>query len=407
MHVLYVVKRFPKVSETFILQEIQELERQGDRVAICSLRTPFPREPRHPGADELAARTLYLPAGILRRVRLTIAVLLALARAPGQAWPALAWALRWAVQDRHPRHLKRFGEACWLRTRIPADVDHIHAHFGHAPATVALLLGRFTGRPFSFTGHANDVFVKPCRGLLRAKIAEASFVAAVAEEGRHYLAETADPRDRSKIVVVRNGVDRSRFTPRSGEPKRWAPLVLCVARLVEIKGLDTLVEACARLERRRVRFRCEIVGEGGLRESLEHLTEERGQKRHLTLVGSRDHEGVRAALDRASVFVLPSRVTESGRRDGLPCVIIEAMAVGVPVVTTPVSGICDVVRDGESGLLVPPGDPEALARAIDRVLSDHGLRARLVRGGWRTAEEFDLEAWVARRRRLFEDARAA
>jgi glycosyltransferase involved in cell wall biosynthesis len=407
MHVLYVIKRFPKVSETFILQEIQELERQGDWVSVCSLRTPFPTEPRHPGADELAARTLYLPAGPFRRIRLITATLLGLVRAPGQAWAALAWAVRWAVQDRHPRHLKRFGEACWLRTRIPPAADHIHAHFGHAPATVALLLGRFTGKPFSFTGHANDVFVKPCRGLLRAKIAEASFVAAVAEPGRRYLAETAAPGDRGKIVVVRNGVDRRRFTRRSSEPGGWVPLVLCVARLVEIKGLDTLIEACALLARRRVRFRCEIVGEGRQRESLEHLTEELGQNRHLKLVGNRDHEGVRAALDRASVFVLPSRVTESGRRDGLPCVIVEAMAVGVPVVTTPVSGIPDVVRHGESGLLVPPGNPNALAGAIERVLSDHGLRVRLVRGGWRTADEFDLEAWVARRRTLFEETRAA
>ncbi len=403
MHVVYVTKRFPKVSETFILQEVQEMIRQGESVTLLSLRAPLPHQPRHPGAEELAAATRYAPQGRARFFRLLGSSLAALASAPRQAWPALAWALRWAVLDRHARHVKRFAEACYLRRRLPADVDHIHAHFGHAPATVALLLARFTGRPFSFTGHANDIFVKPSRGLLRAKIAEARFVVAVAEHGKEHLAATASSSDRHKVALVRNGVDRRRFAPRAGEPNGSAPLLVAVARLVEIKGLLTLVDACALLSGRGVDYRCEIVGDGELRTRLERRAESLSLNGRFRLVGARAHDEVRAALEQATVFVLPSQVTDSGRRDGLPCAMIEAMAAGVPVVTTPVSGIPEVVRDGESGLLVAPGDAEGLAAAVERLLSDRELRARLRRGGLETADGFDLVPWVVRLRRLFRD----
>lgn len=401
MKLFYVVKRFPKVSETFVLQEIQELARQGDSVSVCSLRAPPDSHPRQPGADEFARRALYIREGRWRSIRLLGSAIVTLATRPRRAWPALGWAIKWAVRDRHARHLKRFGEACYLRPRIPGDVEHIHAHFGHAPATVALLLSRFSGRPFSFTGHANDIFFKPSPELLRAKIAEARLVVTVAEHGRRYLAELSDPGDREKIVVVRNGVDRRRFAPRAREPAGELPIVLCVSRLVEIKGLDTLVDACGVLAARGVRFCCEVIGGGHLRHVLEERARSNGLNGELTLAGALDHYAVRAAQERASVFALPSNVTESGRRDELPCAIVEAQSVGVPVVTTPVSAIPEAVEHEKSGLLVPPRDAEALAAAIDRLLHDRDLRARLARGGQATAERFELASTVGRLRDLF------
>jgi glycosyltransferase involved in cell wall biosynthesis len=402
-HVLYVTKRFPKVSETFILQEIREVVRQGDEVTLCSLRLPLPGHPQHPGAEELVAATIYAPANRWRSVRLLGAMLRTVAQTPRRALPALGWALRWAVKDRHFRHLKRFAEACWLRGRVPDGIDHIHAHFGHAPATVALILARLMRRPFSFTGHANDIFVKPCPGLLKAKIAEARFVAAVARDGQEYMATTADMHDRKKIAVVRNGVDRSRFRARAGEPHNGVPVVLAVSRLAPVKGLETLVDACARLARRGVDFRCEVVGDGDLRRPLAERVRALGLDDRVRFVGALDQEGVREAHERATVFALPCRITEDGRRDGLPCAIVEAMAVGVPVVTTPVSGIPEIVHDGESGLLVPPNDPGALVEALERLLSDPALRSRLTRGGREVAAGFDLVTWVARLRRMFRE----
>jgi glycosyltransferase involved in cell wall biosynthesis len=401
MKLLYIVKRFPKVSETFILQEVQELTRQGESVALCSLRGPFDHQPRQPGADTLSRTTVYVPEGRWWRMRLLASAVVTLVTLPRAAWPALGWAIKWTVRDRHIRHLKRFGEASYLRPRIPGDIDHIHAHFGHAPATVALLLSRFTGRPFSFTGHANDIFIKPSRPLLRAKIAEARFVAAVAEHGRGYLAGLSDPGDRKKIVTIRNGVDRRHFAPRPREPAEDPPVVLCVSRLVEIKGLDTLVDACGLLCARGVSFRCEVIGDGDLRHKLEARARARGLNGELALVGALDHRAVRAAHDRASVFALPCKVTRSGKRDELPCAIVEAQSVGVPVVTTPVSAIPEAVRHEDSGLLVPPKDADALARAIERLLSDGELRTRLARGGQVSAERFELASAVNRLRHFF------
>jgi glycosyltransferase involved in cell wall biosynthesis len=397
---VYVVKRFPKFSETFILQELLELERQGEAVAVCSLEAPHPNEPRHEGAEELAARALYLPARPVRVPRLVAASLRELAMSPVRAGKALAWCVRLAVRQRRLAHLRRFGEAAWLRPRVPRNVEHVHAHFAHGPATVALLLGRLLGRPFSFTGHARDIFELVSPEVLAAKAAEARFVVAVSEHTRAHVAAAVAPADRAKVVVIRNGIDARRFAPRA-RPQSPEPLVLAVSRLVEKKGLETLVDACALLVARGVDVRCEVIGEGPLRARLERRAAEAGLDGRLVLAGGREHAAVRAAFERAAVFALPCRQLPTGDRDGLPVAIVEALAVGVPVVSTPVGGIPEAVRDGESGLLVPPDDPEALADAIARVLADDELRARLVAGGRAAAAGFDLGASVSQLRRLF------
>jgi glycosyltransferase involved in cell wall biosynthesis/SAM-dependent methyltransferase len=402
LNLVYVVKRFPKVSEAFVLQEIQELLRQGERVTICSLRRPLPGDPAHPGAAELVEGTIYAPHGGMRSLLLLVAAgARVLATSPRRALSALGWTLDLALERRDVGVLERFGEAAYLEARLPPDAEHLHAHFANAPATVALLLSRLTGRPFSFTGHASDIFELP-DGELRPKLGAARFAAAVSEYTRSYLAARAGREHALKVVVVRNGVDRERFPAREREPE-GVPLILSVGRLVEKKGMDTLVDACARLAARRREFRCEVVGDGSQRERLEERAQELGLRSRVVFVGSRTHDALPATLASATVFVLPSREASSGKREGLPVALTEAMAVGVPVVTTPVSGIPEVVRDGESGLLVPPDDPDALADALERVLADGGLRRRLAAGARPAAAEFDLSRSTARLRRLFRD----
>jgi glycosyltransferase involved in cell wall biosynthesis len=400
VNLVYVVKRFPKFSETFVLHEIQELRAQGDRVTVCSLQRPHPGEPRHEGADEIVATTLYLPQGVRRFSHLLLASLSALAAVPDRAWPALGWSLLWAVRERGPDQLKRFGEAAYLRTRIPSDAEHVHAHFAHGPATVALLLSRLTGQPFSFTGHAKDIFQIVRPQLLRAKAHEARLVITVSEYTREHVARMLHADERAKVVVVRNGIDRARFHPRRREPD-GAPFILSVSRLVRKKGLDTLLNACAALAERSVPFRCEVVGEGPLRAKLEEQARVLGVADRVAFVGSRDDRAVRATYQQAAVFVLPCRRTPKGDQDGLPVSLVEAMAMGVPVVTTPVSGIPELVRDGESGLLVSPDDPAGLAASVEALLSQPELRARLVAGAREAAKEYDLTACVSRLRTLF------
>jgi glycosyltransferase involved in cell wall biosynthesis len=400
VRLVYVVKRFPKVSETFVLREIEELIRQGEDVEVVSLVRPHAGEPVHDGAEAVLVRTTYLPEGLRRLAALAGAVATALVRAPGRAWPALGWSIEWTLRDRSLEHLRRFGEAAYMYRRLPAGADHFHAHFAHGAASVALLLGRLMRRPFSFTGHAKDIFQIVPPQLLRDKVSEARFVVAISEYTRAHLASLVAPGDRRKIVVVHNGIDSGRFRPRAHEPD-GLPVILAVSRLVEKKGIETLVDACALLAERGVQFRCEVVGEGPRRERLERRIAERGLGARVALPGSARQEQVRDAFERAAVFALPCRRTRKGDQDGLPVSIVEAMKVGVPVVSTPTSGIPEVVEHGRSGLLVPADDPAALAGAIDRVLGDPVLRARLAAGGREAAAAFDLGSCVHDLRRLF------
>ena len=399
MNFVYIVKRFPKYSETFVLHEIQELRAQGDRVAVCSLLRPHPGEPRHEGTDAILGTTRYLPRGLHRLLGLAAASLGALAFVPTRAWPALGWSLRWAGHERSIAQLKRFAEAAYLRTRIPADTEHIHAHFAHGPASVALLLSRLTDLPFSFTGHAKDIFELVDPQLLGAKIHEARLVVTVSDCTRRHVAQSVEADERAKVVVVRNGIDRRTFHPRKDEPE-GPPLILSVSRLVMKKGLDTLLDACAILAARGVDFRCEIIGDGPSRTELERRARSLRIVDRVAFLGSRDDRAVRAAYERATVFVLPCRRTPQGDQDGLPVSLVEAMVVGVPVVTTPVTGIPEIVRDAESGLLVPPDDPPELAAALEAVLSKPELRTRLASRAQEAAAAYDLPTCVGELRAL-------
>jgi glycosyltransferase involved in cell wall biosynthesis len=401
MNVVYILRRFPKTSETFVLNEISEVLRQGDRVTIFSLKEPHQDEPFHPGAAKVAPLVTYLPDHRAPRRRLLAAAATAVLRSPRRAIPALAWTARAVWGERRLGHLKQFGEAAWVARRIPRDTEHVHAHFAHAPASVALLVSRLTGVPFSFTGHANDIFRLVSPPLLRSKMAEASLVVAVSEHTRTHLVGLARGTDAAKVVVVRNGIDLGRFAPRPGVATA-EPLLLSVSRLVAKKGVDTLFEACALLMRRGVRVRCEVVGDGPLRDELMRRARELGVSERVQLLGYQDECAVLAAYRRATALVLACRQASNGDRDGLPMAIVEAMACGLPVITTPISGIPEVVADGRSGLLVPPDAPAALASAVERLVEEPALRARLARcGPLAVATAFDQRATVARLRALF------
>jgi glycosyltransferase involved in cell wall biosynthesis len=266
-----------------------------------------------------------------------------------------------------------------------------------------MLLSQMTGVRFSFTGHARDIFELTPPPILAEKVARARFVVAVSEFTREHIQGIARAEDRDKVVVVRNGLNASSFSPRRIDPN-GVPLLLSVGRLVEKKGHDTLLAAGALLRDRGLAFRIEVIGEGPLRAQLEDQSRQLGLNGQVVLAGSRDHGQVRAAYDRAHVFVLPCRQTSVGDRDGLPVAIVEAMAVGVPVVSTLVAGIPELVADDISGILVPPDDPARLADAIERVLSDGALRSRLVAGGRTVASRYNLPESVTRLRRYFSEA---
>ncbi len=391
----YVLKRFPRLSETFVAAELIELERQGEQLAVFAVSDPG--EPvRHAFVDELRAPVVYLPHRPWREPLRVARSLARVLRSDARGWLRAA---RYSLWPPRSRGLRRLLQATVLRDEMrSAGIDHAHAHFATAAARLANLAWRMGGPEYSVTAHAKDIYHEEVRvDHLRDKLASARFVAAVSGAGRDHLDALLGLDGR--LAVVPNSVDLRRLGPARTGPGRPG-LVLTVARLVEKKGLRDLVEACALLEREAIALQLEVVGGGPLRGELRAAAERLGV--NARFLGPLPQEHVLARYRQASVYCLPCVVAESGDRDGLPTSVLEAMALGVPVVTTAVSGLPEAVIDGETGLLVPQHDPEALAAAIRRLLTDGELAARLAaRARSHVEERFALERSAARLRALF------
>jgi glycosyltransferase involved in cell wall biosynthesis len=273
---------------------------------------------------------------------------------------------------------------------------HLHAHFIDRAATVALVAARFLGATYSVTAHAREIYVDAF--LLPERMGGARFVATCTEYNRRHLAAIADGSS-DRIVRLYHGLDLAtylsleRAAPDAAEP----PLLLSVAQLAERKGLRHLVDACAILASRGRSFICEIVGDGPLRSALESQVRALGVEDSVRLTGPLPYPAVVERYRRAAVFSLPCIVAPDGDRDGIPNVILEAMAAMVPVVSTAVSGIPEVLRHEETGLIVPQGDALALADAIERLLDDRELGSRIAATARDfVAAEFDLDRNVNR-----------
>ncbi|HNB53710.1 MAG TPA: glycosyltransferase family 4 protein, partial [Anaerolineales bacterium] len=250
------------------------------------------------------------------------------------------------------------------------------------------------------TAHAKDIFhdsVQPAS--LRGKIRDARFVVTVSDFNRAYLAELMEG-ERADIRRLYNGIDLQRFRP--AKAPRAANLILSVGRLVEKKGFDVLIEACALLAARGVAFQCEIIGKGEHQAKLQKLIDARGLHTQVRLVGPKPQDEVRKAYQQATIFALPCIIGQDGNRDGLPTVLLEAMATGLPVVSTALTGIPEIIDDRENGLVVPPNDAESLAQALATLLENSALRERMGQAGRRKVEAcFDVRKSVNTLRRWF------
>ena len=282
-------------------------------------------------------------------------------------------------------------------------VGHLHAHFASDAASAAMLASRATGIPFSFTAHAKDIFHQAVnRQLLRKKIEEAAFVVTVSDFNWRYLTDLAGTRFGGKIVRLYNGVDPERFQPQSPS-RREAGLILAVGRLEEKKGFHHLIEACGQLRDRKQSFRCQIVGDGPEFERLSQQITALELKDRVVLSGAQPQEQVIETLQRASLFVLPCLISATGDRDALPTVLLEAMSVGLPVISTKLVGLAEIVEHGRTGLLVSPGAPIELAGAIQEMLHKPDWQDSFGRAGRAKVEKiFDLRKNVPILKQLFE-----
>ncbi|MCI0602884.1 glycosyltransferase family 4 protein [bacterium] len=369
----YVLRKFPVLSETFILNEILALEAQGISVTIFSMYHSNP--PRfHEDLPKLKATVYYIPE-ILEPANCMKYASQA-ARRFGKKFTS---ALRSVLIKANPSLLWRFLQSTYVADKAAQlRLSHLHAHFASRASTVAQLAARMSGIPYSFTAHAFDIFshnVK--RKVLADKMGNAKFVVTVSDFNKKYL-ESAVNGASSRLSRIYNGIDMTRYSPNDEVPAGPFSIV-SVGRLVEKKGHYLLIEACAHLKQKGIDFVCQIVGTGRLRLDLQALIEKSGLKEQVRLLGTHTQLEVVARYRAAHIFVLPCRVDSEGNRDGLPVAIVEALACGLPVVTTPTTGIPEVIKHGVNGLLIPDNDVIALVEAIESLIQNpsfyHQLRS--------------------------------
>ena len=380
----YVAKVFPRLSETFIVAELLAQERAGLDVEVFSLRESADVG-AHAAHRRLRAPVTYLPTGV------TVASVLDELRAAGELGDVGATVRD--ARDEHPRELlQALRLARLVRER---RIDHLHAHFASVSATVTRLASRLAGVPYSVTAHAKDIFhedVVPER--LRRVLGDAAAVVTVSDFNVSYLAGACPALAPGRVHRIYNGLELEAFPYRS--PDERPPRIVGVGRLVEKKGFADLVDACALLANAGRRFECRIVGGGMLEAELRGRVAARGLEAIVTLTGPASQEVVRAEMTAAAALAAPCLVGIDGNRDGLPTVLLEAMALGTPCVATPVTGIPEVLDDGRTGLMVPERTPAALAAALASLLDDAELRVRLASEARRLIEErFDVDRNVA------------
>ncbi|HWH35092.1 MAG TPA: glycosyltransferase [Acidimicrobiales bacterium] len=384
----YVLKVYPRFSETFILNEILAHEAAGLDLEIFSLRAPADGR-FHEALAEVRAPVTYLRHHGRRAAELWDQLGAAAGELPGVA-DHLDELLAADVDD----GAQALELAVLVRRR---GIRHLHAHFASVATTVARLASSLTGVPFSFTAHAKDIFhhdVDPAE--LRRNLQAASAAVTVSDFNLAHL-RRAHGSATARTARVYNGLDLERFA--YSDPRHRPPVIVGVGRLVEKKGFATLVDACALLAGRGRDFRCTIVGDGPERQALAQRIEHRGVAHLVELAGGRPQGEVRRLVGGSAVLAAPCVVGSDGNRDGLPTVVLEAMALGTPCVATPVTGMPEAVEDGVTGVLVGEGDAEALAEALDRLLVDPGLRSRLAAPARaRVEERFEVHRQAARLR---------
>ncbi len=393
---IYIIGTYPLLTTTFIDREIKILRRWGVDIQIISIRRP-------PAGTPFSRDQLQLQEGVLYLLPpdwwqlIASHLVFALGR-PGRYFGTLFY----LVSRPHPswrarlKTLLHFGEGVYAAYQLRGrEFQEMHAHFVDRAATLALVAGRLLGKPYSLSIHASEnIFVHPI--LMPEKIAGARHIATCTHFNKQFLEGLLGRNLDDKISLIYHGLDVDAYTPppRAG---RRRPLILAVGQLAERKGFSHLIEACRCLKERGYEFCCQIVGTGPEKERLEALIRRHGLADSVALCGALSHDDVIGRYREATLFALPCIESRDGNLDGIPNVLAEAMAMELPVISTRVSAIPELVVDGENGLLVEPGDDPALAQAIASLLDRPALGAALGQAGRQTVlESFDVAANVRR-----------
>lgn len=374
LHVVYVMSRFPKLTETFVLYEMEALKKLGVQITVMPLRLEK-ESARHPEAAEWMKTVFFAPWSLQ------------------MLWTNLKWLVRHPV--RYLGTLVRalyatFGSIKFLggviayypravcyADRIRAlDVQHLHAHFASHPAMAAWIIHRLCGVPYSFTAHGTDLHVD--QHMLKEKARDAAFAVTVSEYNRTFIADTCGPETAERFTVLHCGTDPDIFIPPeapSTVDRRFS--ILCVASFRDVKGHPILLEACAELKRRGISFCCRLVGYGPREDEIRRKIKTLGLTEEVRIEGPQPRPQVLEMLGESDVVALTSIQVRSGSREGIPVSLMEGMACGLPVVASRISGIPELVEDGETGLLFEPGNALEAADALERLAADPMLRAQM------------------------------
>lgn len=401
LRLAFLTSLYAKQSHTFMRQEVAGLRALGWDVRTFSIRRPSDAEIVDDQVRREHENTQYILAA--GAVKLALAAVRELARSPGRFLKVLglARAVSTPGLSGHVKPLAYVAEAAYLAGLLRRQrIEHIHNHLGRNSASVAMMASALTGIPYSLTIHGPTEFDEPKTLALREKIHRSAFTVAISEYGRSQLCRWTDLADWPKIVVVHCGVGPD-FLGAEITPLPEAPRLVSVGRLAEQKGQLVLVEAAALLRDRGVAFHLEIIGDGPMRTQIERLIRDRGLGDHVHLAGWRDSAGVRRAIVESRLMVLPSFA------EGLPVVLMEALALGRPVVSTYVAGIPELVRPGREGWLVPPGSVEMLAETLAEALGTEteALQHMGRSGADRVARRHDIAVEVRKLARCIEGRR--
>jgi len=376
--IAFILKGYPRLSETFISNEILLLEQQGFNIHIFALRNPGESK-IHESVKKIRASVTYIPDNFWWAFfPIVLANIKQFFRRPRRYFPAFRYALWRSLKQGSSSTIKRFSQAAFLvengLLRNP-EIQYLHAHFSHGPTTVAYFASRLSGLKYSFSAHAKDIYLQEPEFFSR-KIRGARFVVTCTEFNRQYMRSIAGETD--KIFRVYHGVDVERFHPRHRlAVTHPIPRILSVGRFVPKKGFQNLIRALAKVKALGHAFRCDIIGGGPLEEVLQELVVSLGLQDNVTLHGKMSQEELFPYFQRADLFALACEIQDDGDRDGIPNVLVEAMAMGIPCVSTSISGIPELIDNGKNGLLVSQKDSDAFARALASLLESPADRIRL------------------------------
>jgi glycosyltransferase involved in cell wall biosynthesis len=392
LKVAYIMSRFPKLTETFILYEMLAMEKEGVQVEVYPLLKEH-AEVMHAEATPFVEKAHFQPF-------ISLAIIYANLRFLWQNPRTYLGTLRtllcktWGSFRFFTGALGIFPKTVFFAYQMNANnINHVHAHFANHPAAAGFIIHNLTGIPYSFTAHGSDLHRD--RHMLCEKVADATFVVAISEYNQKVIITECRGNHREKVKVIHCGVDTEIFrfrlngTPHERDGKPF--MILCIGTLHEVKGQAFLIEACRKLQERCIDFVCHFIGDGPDKLTLNKLTVQTGLSKKVRFHGRQKREKIAQLLQDADVLVAPSVPSSDGRREGIPVVLMEAMSSGVPVIASNLSGIPELVSDERTGLLVPPKDVAALAAAIERYYRNPDLRKRLGRSGReKVVHEFDL-----------------